>query len=73
MLFFFFLKKSRFCDRGRQHFAATLNIILGQVPDNAKPMSTRMFLDRFWRGFLRGFLGGARENRQWRASVSDAV
>ena len=48
----FFLKKSRFCDRGRQHFAATLNIILAQVPDNAKPMSTRMLLDRFWIGFL---------------------
>ena len=50
MLFFF--KKSPFCDRGRPHFAATLNIILGQVPDNAKPMSTRMFLDGFCRGFL---------------------
>ena len=54
--FVVFFKKSRFCDRGRQDFAATLNIILGQVPDNAKPMSTRIFLDRFWRGFLRGFL-----------------
>ena len=60
-------KKSRFCDRVRQHFAATLNIILGQVPDNAKPMSTRMFLDQFWRGFLKGFLGGARDVKKMRS------
>ena len=54
--FVVFFKKSRFCDRGRQHVAATLNIILGQVPDNAKPRSTIMFLDRFWNGFWRIFL-----------------
>ena len=54
--FVVFLKKLPFCDRGRQHFAATLSIILGQVADNAKPMSTRMLLDRFWRGFWRCFL-----------------